>query len=195
MNKYIILSIIIIIVFLFTTKTAISNKFMTKKYIQNPTFDDFIKVILKNEGGLVTDSGGLTNYGISDKADNKIDQKYNGIDIRTMSVSQAKEIYKKDYFNLLAVRFTKYPLLCLHIFDSSVNAGVGQTKQLLYSSFGGQSVETVLNNIKNKNDNDVSIIFINKRINFYKNLANSKPTTHQKYLKGWLNRINNTYFI
>lgn len=195
MNKYLIFLIVGILVFLFTTKTAISNKFMTKKYIQNPTFDDFIKVILKNEGGLVTDSGGLTNFGISDKADGKIDLKYKGIDIKKMNILQAKEIYKKDYFDLLAIHFIKYPLLCLHIFDSSVNAGIGQTKKFIFQTFGGQTISEVLNKIKNSNDNDLSILFINCRIRFYKDLASSKPLTHQKYLKGWLNRINNTYFI
>ena len=57
-------------------------------------FDDAIGIVLKHEGGYVNDKndpGGETRYGISKRA-------YPDLDIKNLTISQATEIYKKDYW-------------------------------------------------------------------------------------------------
>lgn len=195
MPKYGYIILIAILLFAFTTKIKNSVMFTFKKIPLNPTYDDFIKVILKNEGGLTTDTGGLTNFGLSDLADGKKDEKYKNHDIRTMTISKAKEIYKTDYFNPLASLFVKYPLTALHIFDSAVNNGLGRAKQLIYTSYDVSNISDALKKVASMGDEQSALKFIESRINFYKNLVSSNPSKYGKYEKGWLNRVNNTQFV
>ena len=58
------------------------------------TFDEIIDHVLESEGGYVNDkhdAGGETNLGISKKA-------YPDLDIKNLSVDQAKQIYYEDYW-------------------------------------------------------------------------------------------------
>lgn len=81
-------------------------------------FEDAVELILKFEGGLSIDPkdpGGMTNFGISKRA-------YPNIAIERLTRDQAKEIYRKDYWD--KNKIDQLPdKIRLAIFDSCVNQG------------------------------------------------------------------------
>ena len=89
-------------------------------------FDFCIEVILAEEGGLVTypsDPGGTTKYGISQRA-------YPALNIRSITLDDAKALYKRDYW-LLIHGDELPPGLALLMLDSAVNQGTGTAIRLL----------------------------------------------------------------
>lgn len=89
-------------------------------------FDQAIVFILKYEGGYSNDpldKGGETKYGISKRA-------HPTVDIKNLSLEDAKKIYKRDYW--IAPRVD---LLCpeirLPLFDACVNHGRGYSVKAL----------------------------------------------------------------
>lgn len=95
------------------------------------SFDAAFKHIIEVEGGLVehpNDPGGLTKYGISQRA-------YPGENIRELTLERAKEIYRRDYWS--RIRGDELPAgvgLCL--FDYAVNSGVSQAVRTLQRVLG-----------------------------------------------------------
>lgn len=90
-----------------------------------------IAFTLAQEGGLVddpADPGGLTNFGISQRA-------YPNVDIRGLTAAAASDIYRRDYWN--AVSGDSLPIgLDLMVFDMAVNAGVGRSAMILQGCIG-----------------------------------------------------------
>ena len=90
------------------------------------SFDRCVRAILSEEGGLSDhrqDPGGLTKYGISKLA-------YPNLDIRRLTMDDAIELYRRDYWN--PVRGTDLPAsLALLVFDAAVNQGAGTAARLL----------------------------------------------------------------
>ena len=95
-------------------------------------FDRCIRaVVLSEEGGLSDhpqDPGGLTKYGISRRA-------YPDLDIRRLTMDDAIELYRRDYWN--PVHGTDLPPpLALLLFDAAVNQGAGTAVRLLQKAVG-----------------------------------------------------------
>lgn len=94
--------------------------------MNQPSFADAVELVLQHEGGTSdhpADPGGLTRYGISRAA-------YPHLDIANLSVDQAKEIYRRDYW--LASRCDAMPyMLALPLFDAAVNCGVRRAATFL----------------------------------------------------------------
>lgn len=85
-----------------------------------------IAFVLKMEGDYVddpNDPGGETRYGISKKA-------YPNVDIKNLTLDQAKEIYKKDYWNPCKADELPSPF-AISIMDMAVNMGVTKAKRTL----------------------------------------------------------------
>lgn len=82
-------------------------------------FDKAFVELIGIEGGYVnnpTDRGGETKYGISKRA-------YPNLDIKNLSLAQAKQIYYTDYWKASgADQMMKYEL-ALELFDTGVNMG------------------------------------------------------------------------
>lgn len=82
--------------------------------------------MIGEEGGYSADAqdpGGETKYGISKRA-------YPALDIRNLTLEQAKAIYKRDYWDRMGCDARKWgPALVL--FDCAVNQGVAKATQLL----------------------------------------------------------------
>ena len=103
-------------------------------------FDRAIAIVLREEcgpgpdaTGLVDnpgDPGGLTKYGISQRAFPKVD-------IRNLTRDAAVEIYRCDYWAVAHCDEIPWPL-CLFVFDHAVNAGVGGAIRLLQGVCGGK---------------------------------------------------------
>jgi len=81
-------------------------------------WDTSINITLGFEGGYVNnpnDKGGETKYGISKKA-------YPDLDIANLTIEQAKEIYKRDYWDRCKCAFIP-DALSMALFDFAVNSG------------------------------------------------------------------------
>src|SRR5512137_1206563 len=86
-------------------------------------WDKCINFVLKWEGGETYDTGGHTKFGISKNA-------HPDVDIENLIVEEAKEIYKKDYWNALGLDNEDYEWpFDLVLFDTAVNCGVGRAKE------------------------------------------------------------------
>ena len=90
-----------------------------------------IAFVLKMEGGYVNDPndpGGETNFGISKS-------RFPNLDIKNLSVEQAKEIYKREYWE--PCQCDDLPeKLAISIFDMAVNMGVTKAKRTLQMALG-----------------------------------------------------------
>ena len=149
--------------------------------------EKFIKKVLIAEGGdKITndpsDSGGLTKYGISQKA-------FPNVDIRNLTEEKAIGIYKEIYCDPCKIDLIKDELLALHVFDFAVTSGVNRaikTLQLIVGVpadgiLGGQTLAAV-------NSGDWTKSYIAARIGFYTLIGVGK---NAKFKKGWINRVNN----
>lgn len=122
-------------------------------------FERAVVFVLRHEGGYVNDPrdpGGETKYGISKRA-------YPHLDIKGLTEAEAKEIYRKDYWDKTGCGSLEWPLCFVH-FDACVNLGVARATALKAKAF-----------------NWTDYLFL--RIEHYSNLR--KP----EYLRGWINRV------
>lgn len=122
-------------------------------------FERLIAFVLKHEGGYSNDprdAGGETKFGISKRA-------YPGLDIKNLTEDEAKEIYKRDYWDKAGCNALKWPL-CFVVFDTAVNCGVGRATEL--RAFAADWTD-----------------YLFKRIGFYASLK--KP----EFLRGWILRV------
>lgn len=89
-------------------------------------FERAVTFVLAWEGGYINnpvDPGGETNWGISKRS-------YPNVDIRNLTVAQATEIYRTDYWLRAGCDALTWPLSLMH-FDTAVNCGVGKANQFL----------------------------------------------------------------
>lgn len=101
-------------------------------------FENAVEYILKHEGGYVfhqKDPGGETNFGISKRA-------YPNLNIKDLTRDDAKEIYRRDYWNKISADLLPH-FLRLSVFDSAVNQGPQRAIGLLQAALG-VSVDGVL---------------------------------------------------
>jgi lysozyme family protein len=124
----------------------------------------------KWEGGYVfdaTDRGGETKYGISKRS-------YPHLNIKNLTMEDAERIYKRDFWDAMLCDEYTWPL-CLVIFDTAVNVGVHRCRKWVERLKGDDAIKTA--------------DLLKTREDFYKRIAERDPT-QKKFLKGWLNRIN-----
>ena len=133
-------------------------------------FEYCINIVLKFEGGFVDnpqDPGGATKYGISQRA-------YPSLDIKNLTIEQAKIIYKMDYWNKAGCENMAWPMNLL-ILDTSVNLGVSKAIDLIYDAPDWRD-------------------YLLRRINKYMDIVN-RDNTKKLFLRGWLNRVMGLYEI
>ena len=98
------------------------------------TFDEIIDHVLESEGGYVNDkhdAGGETNLGISKKA-------YPDLDIKNLSVEQAKQIYYEDYW--VKSKAEQLPNQLREVyFDMVVNFGRRGAARVLQKACNGKN--------------------------------------------------------
>lgn len=92
----------------------------------NEDWEKAIEFVLDMEGGYTldpSDPGGETNFGISRKS-------YPNLDIKNLTVDQAKEIYRRDYW--IPCHCDELPTaFAISVFDTAVNQGAGKARRLL----------------------------------------------------------------
>ena len=152
------------------------------------TFDEIIEQVIKHEGGLVddmADAGGLTNYGISQRA-------YPNENIRGLTVERAKELYKRDYWDRF--KCNQLPDRIRHIyFDMCVNMGGGRATKILQEACNSKNSNKIdidggigKNTIKaSSNLEDFRLRAY--RVMFYAELVMKKPD-QMKFWVGWFKR-------
>jgi lysozyme family protein len=90
-------------------------------------FDIAIGPVLANEGGYVSnpnDPGGETKYGISKR-------QYPDLDIKNLSLDQAKEIYRRNYWQFDSIQ---NQTIANKLLDMCVNMGVGSAIRLVQTA-------------------------------------------------------------
>lgn len=127
----------------------------------NTSFEKAMSIIFKWEGAYANnpnDPGGETNYGISSKS-------YPDLNIKGLTKEQAKEIYKRDYWDAINADELE-PCLALVAFDCAVNQGVSRSKGFLKLT-------------------DNYSMFMSLRMAHYIGLKD----TWKHFGRGWMNRL------
>lgn len=154
-------------------------------------FETLVKDLIEAEGGdeLVTnvdDRGGLTKYGISQRA-------YPDLDIASLTEEEAIEIYKRDYWDKFKIGDMpdKYKR---DIFFNVVNSGSSAIRDLQQAL--GVDVDGVVGpqtkGALEKFDGDLTRTIKEGQIDRYVRIAEKDPTQRQ-FLNGWINRAVGSY--
>ena len=151
------------------------------------TFDEIIEKVLEHEGGYVNDPkdlGGETKYGITKRF-------YPDIDIKNLTIEQAKEIYKSDYWDRNKVE--SLPQNLWHIyFDMCVNMGKRTAVKVLQRAAvnKGRDIEVdgglgpmTIGALKGVELDRVRAF----RVKYYVDLITARPEQEKFYL-GWFRR-------
>ncbi len=149
-------------------------------------FPDCIAHVLAAEGGLVNnpkDPGGVTKFGISQRS-------YPALDIRALSLDEAKAIYQRDYWD--KVQGEALPAgLDLLLLDHAVNAGPARAVRLLQHLVGvpedGLMGPVTLAEVAIADPQDLIARFSELRLDFYRDLP-----TWRHFGAGWSRRVHRT---
>lgn len=152
-------------------------------------FEKAVTLILKHEAGYVNDPqdpGGETKFGISKK-------QYPTLDIKKLTIEDAKAIYYRDYWLKCRCDELTYPIALL-VFDTAVNLGVGTAIKLLQAScavptdgiFGPQTMHKV----KAMEDTFLAMAFCALRVEKYQSLS-----TYKRFGYGWVRRVFETVIM
>jgi lysozyme family protein len=159
-----------------------------KIIMMDKRFEAFFLKLMEYEGGLANDaddSGGLTKFGISQKA-------YPDINIPLLTIERAKAIYWMDYYQPLNIPAIVDDRIAWQIFDFGVNAGVKESAKTIQKIVGancdGEIGPKTLNLINLFEDEyPLYIHFISERLKHYLLITDRKPK-QIKFLKGWMLR-------
>lgn len=166
------------------------------------SFDIFLPILLKNEGGYVDDPddpGGETNKGITMNTFSHCSHALLGVDptsanLKALTDAQAGIIYKSRYWNpMQGDAFTLQDLANI-VCDFYVNAGTHATSllQTVINKLGAKVVvdgtlgPASMQALAALNQITVYDQYKQGRIDYYQQLATKYP----KFLDGWLNRVN-----
>ena len=151
------------------------------------TFNEIIEKVLEHEGGYVNDPkdlGGETKYGITKRF-------YPEVDIKNLTIEQATEIYKKDYWDKNKVE--SLPQNLWHIyFDMCVNMGKRTAVKVLQRAAvnKGRDIEVdgglgpmTIGALKGVELDRVRAF----RVKYYVDLITARPEQEKFYL-GWFRR-------
>ena len=147
-----------------------------------------VEKTLKHEGGYVWDKedpGGETNFGISKRS-------YPDLDIKNLTIGDAREIYKNDYWNKLECDQIINQKIAEQLFDFGVNAGIKRAAKTLQSILcvkqDGNIGEKTLTALKEYSSLKYFIErFKTRRIKYYMDICRKRRVS-RKYLYAWIKR-------
>ena len=170
------------------------------------TFDAAIPVILEHEGGYVNnvhDDGGATNFGISDRADGKVDGKIDLnrdgktlVDPAELTRDQAVAYYRKFYWRPEFEQI-KSQAVATQLFDITVNSGYGVVPKMVQRAVNAAGGHLVVDGVMgagtitalNALDENVFLRKLTReRAMFYVGLVEKNPS-QIAFLRSWLGRI------
>ncbi len=163
--------------------------------INNPTsemaFEQANNFLSTWEGGYAdhpTDLGGPTNFGISQKS-------YPDLNIKKLTRNQAKDIYKRDYWDPLYG--DRLPQDVARVaFDTAVNTGLSQSVKLLQRSvgvkpdgkLGPKTIKGIRTYIQENGSHDLALDILEKRRWLYRKIV-GRDNSQKVFLKNWMRRV------
>jgi len=150
-------------------------------------FDLVINRVLENEGDYSNDPddiGGETKFGISQLA-------YSDLDIRSLTLEDAKVIYKRDYWDRVKGDKILNEYVAESIFDFAVNVGVKTASKLaqkvVYTEIDGVIGNKSITNINLTKQNVFIPSYKLEKIGYYLMIAKRRKS-NEKFLIGWIKR-------
>jgi len=144
-------------------------------------FDTAFDRLISHEGGYVNDPkdpGGETNWGISKRT-------YPHLDIKNLTRNDAKEIYRKDFWDKLG---SAHPAIKFQVFDFAVNSGPGRAAKFLQELVGvkadGAIGPMTLTAVSKKDSKELIRAYNAKRQAFLESLP-----TFATFGNGWTTRV------
>jgi lysozyme family protein len=158
---------------------------------------DFITAVSKTlvfEGGysdLPADKGGPTKYGISS-------HRYPDEDIENLTLERAKFLYKRDYWDKLALDFITSQAVAEEMFDTAVNMGPHIAVEIAQEALGylGKklSIDGVIGPVTvqaiNTYPHENALLKTMNGLQFmrYVNIVRVSPD-QKVFFRGWLSRV------
>ena len=158
-------------------------------------FDACFAKVMQSEGGYVwdkDDAGGETNLGVTIGAWGAyLNRAIQPGEMKALTVDAVKPFYKSMYWD--KVRGDDLPAgVDYAVFDFAVNAGVGRAAKFLQRAVGavddGAIGPGTLALVAKITPGKLLDNFAEQKEAFYNTLADKNPT-QQKFLKGWLARV------
>ncbi len=166
-------------------------------------FSFAVDYMLMNEGGLIEnahDEGGITNFGISLRFYKTVLPQAIAEDIKSLNIDQAKEIYKKYFWEESRWPEINCQVTANMVFDMHVNMGLAAATKILQRalcSVAGNSIwclddaifgDNTLYLINHLRELDLFVIAIrSERAAYYREIVIRDPS-QKMFLDGWLNR-------
>lgn len=153
-------------------------------------FNQAIPKLLMKEGGdkytnIYGDAGGETKYGITKRS-------YPHLDIKNITEDQAKEIYKRDYWNRICGDRIEVQTVSESIFEAAVNMGVKTASKMVQLAIGadpdGIIGDKTIAKLNNTDAATFKALFTLATIARYAHICNT-DRTQSKFLLGWINRV------
>ena len=162
----------------------------------NTSFEHAFSETLGLEGGYVNDPddpGGETRFGISKRS-------YPDVDIAALTIDQAKEIYRRDYWYKIRLGEVFSSLISGEIFDTAVNMGrhaavsIAQRalnflgENLIEDGIIGNKTISAMNKWSGKDERALFVCLNGFQFMNYK-LITQNNRSSMKFARGWTKRI------
>lgn len=160
-------------------------------------FDKAFDVLIGHEGGYTDDrrdpgnwtggkvgSGALkgTKFGIAANT-------YGQLDIKNLTVAQAKEIYRRDFWDRMQLQRLP-PEVRFDLFDAAVNSGVGRANRFLQAAVGVKQ-DGIVGPVTLAAANKMLPLELDKKINGHRLLFMASLSVWPSFARGWARRIAN----
>jgi len=158
-------------------------------------FDASFERVIKAEGGYVNDPddrGGETNFGVTIGAWGEyLGREIKPGEMKALTKETVKPFYRAMYWD--KVKGDDLPLAVDYsVFDFAVNAGVSRAAKFLQRAVGavddGVIGSGTLGRVAKTDTSKLLENFAEQKQRFYQGLATNNPS-QQKFLKGWLARV------
>lgn len=157
-----------------------------------------LPLVLKYEGGYVNDpddNGGATNKGITQRVYDAYRLK-KGLEVQSVkhiTNTEVEEIYYDEYWVRGRCNDLPNKVAVAH-FDTCVNSGIKRGSKILQKAAGvvddGVIGNQTLAAVKRYPETILMNRYLDERISFLNRIVASNPTQN-KFLRGWLNRVEN----
>lgn len=166
----------------------------------------YIPKVLKWEGGFVNDKsdrGGATNKGVTIATfksmgyDNDADKDIDIEDLKLLTNEQAYQIMKKLYWDKWKADFINNQSVAEQLVDwvwGSGYWGIKIPQIALGLKDDGIVGSLTLSAVNKANQKEFHDLIKSERIKFVNNIVKSNPS-QKKFIRGWINRINDFRFI
>lgn len=165
------------------------------------SFDNILSNTLKNEGGETTDSGGHTNYGVTQSLYDAVSPSL-GLpkkNVRDLKYGEVSKVYEEEFYKKPKIDRLPSEKLQGLVFDYAVNAGAGNAIKRLQKivgttedgSIGKQTISAVKAYIDKYGEDILGRELIMERANHYADLIAADPQKYGRYENGWMNRLAN----